>query len=84
MPPLTTPEVMGQLTDVFRDVFEDDAITISPDTTAKDIDGWDSLTHVRLIVTVERRFKVKFMSREVASLKTVGELATLIEQRSHG
>ena len=82
MAKLTAPEVMAQLTDVFRDVFEDDSIAISSDTTAKDIEGWDSLAHVRLIVAVERHFKLKFMSSEVASLKTVGELAELIERRT--
>ncbi|HTU26368.1 MAG TPA: acyl carrier protein [Pirellulales bacterium] len=82
MPQLSIPDIMAQLTDVFRDVFEDDSIEISPATTAGDIDGWDSLAHVRLIVAVERHFKLKFASRDVASLKTVGELAELIERRT--
>jgi acyl carrier protein len=82
MPQLTMPEVMEQLTEIFHDVFEDDSLALSPDMTAHDVEGWDSLAHVRLIIAVERHFKIKFMSREVASLKTVGELAELVEQRA--
>ncbi len=69
------------LRDVFRNVFDDDELEISRDTTAEDVEGWDSLTHVTLIINVEKAFGIKFKSSEVASLKNVGELEDLIESR---
>ena len=75
---MTTSEIFEKLTDIFRDVFDDDAITISGDTTAADIDGWDSLTHITLLATVADEFGVKFSMKEVQGLKDVGELADLI------
>ena len=73
-----------KLTEVFRDVFEDDEIEIGPQTTAQDIEDWDSLMHVSLIVAVEKRFSVRFSSGDVAALKNVGELVALIERHGGG
>ena len=73
---------MERLNQVFRDVFDDDELQITRQTTAKDVEGWDSLMHVTLIVNVEKAFKVKFSSTEVASLQNVGELMSLIDARS--
>ena len=75
-------DVLERLNDVFRDVFEDDDLVISPQTSAEDIAEWDSLMHVSLIVSVESAFGVRFSSAEVAKLKDVGELVGLIESRS--
>jgi len=77
-------ELMAQLNEVFRDVFSDDTIEIQATTTAKDIDDWDSLNHVNLIVAVEKRFGVKFTTREVSGLANVGALAQLIEKKLPG
>lgn len=66
---------------VFRDVFEDDELKISAETKAEDVDGWDSLMHVSLMINVERVFGVKFSASQVASLKDVGELVNLLESR---
>jgi acyl carrier protein len=74
-------EIYSRLTDVFHDVFDDDTITVTPELTAKEVDGWDSMTHIRLMLSVERAFKVKFTTSEIGSLKKVGDLATLI--RTH-
>lgn len=73
-----------KLTAVFHDVFEDDEIEIGPDTTAQDIEDWDSLMHVSLVVAVEKRFSVRFSSGDVAGLKNVGELVELIERHGGG
>jgi len=73
---------LDRLTRVFRDVFDDDELQISRQTTAKDVEGWDSLMHVTLVVNVEKAFKVKFTSSEVASLQNVGDLIDLIDARS--
>lgn len=71
-------ETLGRLGDVFKDVFNDDALTITRETTAADIPEWDSLMHVTLIVNVEKAFGVRFKSSEVSSLQNVGELVDLI------
>jgi acyl carrier protein len=75
---------MERLNEVFQDVFEDDDLQISRSTMAKDVEGWDSLMHVTLLINVEKTFGVRFSSAEVASLKNVGELADLIDARLAG
>ena len=78
-------DTLAVVTEVFREVFEDDALEITRDTTARDIEDWDSLTHVSLIVAIEQRLAVRFSSADVARLTDVGELVDLIErQRSAG
>lgn len=72
---------LERLTQVFRDVFDDDELVISGATTAADVEGWDSLTHVTLMINVEKAFKLKFSSKEVASLQNVQELVTLVEAK---
>lgn len=74
-------DILNALTEVFRDVFDDDDIVLTPDTTANDIDGWDSQTHVLLIVAGEQRFGVKFRTAELESLKNVGHFAELIRAK---
>ena len=73
--------VYSQLTSIFHDVFDDDSIILTPQLSAKDVDGWDSLMHIRLILTVERAFKVKFSTSEIGKLENVGGLVTLIKDR---
>jgi len=70
-----------KLQEVFQDVFDDDEIEIAADTTADDIDAWDSLTHVQLIVAVEKAFGLKFSTVEVMKLKNVGEFIALIDKK---
>jgi acyl carrier protein len=71
----------GKLTEIFRDVFDDDDIVLSPQLTASDIEGWDSLKHVRLVLSIERGFGVKFSASEVGHLKNVGDLANLVSKK---
>lgn len=71
-------EIYAALTEVFRDVFDDQAITLSPTTTAADIEGWDSTAHVALIVAAEMRFGVRFRTSEFESLRNVGDFVQLI------
>lgn len=70
-----------KLQEVFRDVFDDEDIELYPETTADDIDAWDSLTHVQLIVAVEKAFGLKFSTVEVMKLKNVGEFIALIDKK---
>lgn len=71
---------LEKLNEVFQDVFDDDELAVELDTTAEDVDGWDSLQHVTLLLNVEKAFAVKFSSSEIAGLKNVGDLVTLIER----
>lgn len=63
----------ADMQEVFRTVFDDDAIVLRDEMTSADIDGWDSLMHINLMVAVERRFKVKFATAEIAALKGDGQ-----------
>ena len=74
-------DVMSELLTVFRDVFDDEEMTISPEMTAADYEDWDSLAQIQLIVAVERKFNIKFTTGEVLSLKNVGEFAALTESK---
>lgn len=71
-------EVFAKLTPIFQDVLDNDSIELTRELTAGDVDEWDSLTHVRLIVAVERAFGIKFQSMEIADLKNVGDMVDLI------
>lgn len=74
--------VYDRLTILFHDVFDDDDLAATPELTAGDVDGWDSLTHLRLVLSIERSFKVKFSAAEIARLRNVGEMAELILSKS--
>ena len=77
----TTAEIFDALTQLLRDVFDDDRLVAVPELTAMDVNGWDSLAHIRLVVSVERHFKVRFSASEVNNLKNVGEFANLIQSK---
>jgi len=70
-----------RLNQVFQLVFEDDTIQIRPDMTANDIEGWDSLSHVNLIVAVESAFGITFGQKEILSFKKIGDLMQSIEAK---
>ena len=67
-------EILDQIQDIFRDVLDNEDIVLADETTAEDIEEWDSLTHVQLVVAVEKHFKVKFTSKEILSWKNIGEM----------
>lgn len=73
--------IYDRLTKIFREVFDDDTIVLTPETTAADIRDWDSANHVSLIVSIESRMKVRFKTSELESLHNVGHLATLLEAK---
>ncbi len=66
--------IQKQVQDIFRDILDEESLALSRETTASDVDGWDSLTHIQLIVAIEKKFKVRFSSKEILSWKNVGEL----------
>jgi len=74
-------QIYARLKSIFEDVFGYESIELTPELTAEDVDGWDSISHFRLVLTVERVFKVKFSPTEIGTFETVGALVALI--RSH-
>jgi acyl carrier protein len=69
------------MTAVFCEVFDDDSIEIYPEMTAGNVESWDSITHINLIVALEQEFKLRFNTADVASMKNVGDLECLIRQK---
>ena len=78
---MTDLDIRETLTGVFRDVFDDPSIALRDEMTAADIDGWDSLTHVTLIVATEKAFSVKFSTRDIQGLQNVGGFISLIRRK---
>jgi acyl carrier protein len=77
--------ILTGLTSVFREVFDDDELELRPEMTADDVDGWDSLAHIRLILSVQKAFGIKFSPVEMNRLKNVGDLIAMTrDKRDHG
>ena len=74
----TEAEIYGDLTEIFHDVFMRDDIRLSADLTAKGVQGWDSFKQIEIIMASEEKWGIKFNTRELDSLRCVGDLATLI------
>ena len=75
-------QIYARLAEIFQDVFDEDSITVTPELSANDVDGWDSLTHIRLMLTVEKAFKIKLSVPEIGKLENVGDLVMLIKSRT--
>ena len=78
---MNTEQIYGQLTDIFHEVFEDQSITPTAEMRASDVPEWDSLNHINLMVAIEARFKIKFRTAELESLRNVGHLVEIIEKK---
>ena len=78
---MSMSSTLARLNLVFREVFDDDDLEISTVMNADDVEGWDSLMHVTLMLRVEKAFGVKFTSSQVASLENVGQLVALIDAK---
>ena len=74
-------EVFERLNKVFQDVFDDESIVVNDETTSADIEDWDSLEHINLIVAIEQEFGMKFNMHEVTTMKNVGEMVGIILSR---
>ena len=74
----TTQFITDKLTPIFCDVFDDDELVISETTTAQDVEGWDSLANIRVMVSIEKAFGVRFTAAEISDLNDVGALAELV------
>ena len=80
---MTRNEIFERLNAVFRDVFDDEDITVADATNADDIEDWDSLSHINLVVAVEKEFGIKFSMGETQKMKNVGEMVNIIMERSN-
>jgi acyl carrier protein len=79
---MTEADAYAGLTELFRDLFADDTIVLKAETNADDIEGWDSFTHLNVIVATETRFGIKLRSNEIEGLKNVGDLVGIIVARA--
>lgn len=75
--------ITNKLQTVFQTVFEDDTIVLTPEMTADDIEDWDSLMYIQLVVAVESAFDLHFTTAEITNLKNVGDFITLITEKTH-
>lgn len=78
---MTRTEIFEKLNETFQDVFDDEMITVCETTTADDIEDWDSLEHINLVIAVEKCFGIKFTMGEVTGMKNVGEMVEIIQER---
>lgn len=73
-------KILKELNSIFINVFDDETIQIDPHTTASDISNWDSLNHIRLILEIESKYKIKFNSSQIENLKSVEEFVKIIKK----
>ncbi|MBR3564865.1 MAG: acyl carrier protein [Paludibacteraceae bacterium] len=74
-------QILAEVQDIFRDILDNEDIVLQDQTTADDIEEWDSLTHIQLIVAIEKHFKIKFTSAEILSWNCVGEMVDCIAKK---
>ena len=75
------PDIFDKLISIFRNVFDDDELIINETTKAEDIDEWDSLAHIRLVISIEKVFELRFTTDEISNLANVGDMAKLIMKK---
>lgn len=78
---MSREEIFDKVQEIFRDVFDDEELVISDSTNSDEIEDWDSLEHISLIVSMEKEFSMKFDLKEVNALKDVGEMVDLIKRK---
>jgi acyl carrier protein len=74
-------DILAQINEIFVDTLDNEDVVIEESTTANDVEEWDSLTHIMLVVAVEKKFKVKFTSKEIQSWKDIGEMLDCIQSK---
>ncbi|OAV75084.1 acyl carrier protein [Bacteroidales bacterium Barb7] len=74
-------EILAKVQGIFIDVLDNEEIKLTDETTADDVDEWDSLSHIQLVVTIEKQLRIKFTSKEILSWKNVGEMIDCIAKK---
>jgi acyl carrier protein len=78
---MTDAEIYDRLTDLMQDIFDDPDVVATPELSADDVESWDSMTHIRLVLAVEKAFKIKFVASEIGDMRNVGEMVSLIKSK---
>lgn len=81
---MTSDEILNRVREILKDVLDDDALEVGARTVASDVDGWDSLNHVRIMISIEKAFGIRFSAAETKKLANVGELVKLIDAKKSG
>ena len=79
---MTYDQIMHELTELVREVVEDDTVVLTPETMASDVPGWDSIAMVTIIVEIERRFRIKVRTTEISTWEDVGDLVRMVETKT--
>jgi len=79
---MTREEILQTITDILRDILQQPALAITEQTTADQVERWDSINHVNILMTVERTFKIRFSLGEIKKLRNVGEMVMLVETKT--
>ena len=74
-------KVLERINEVFRVIFDDETLEVDENTTANDVEGWDSLTHINIIASVEKEFGIDFSTKEVISMKNIGDMVDIILEK---
>ncbi len=78
---MTAPEILNEVNKIFIDQLENENIILNSASTADDIEEWDSLTHIQLVVAIEKHFKVRFTSTEIQNFRNVGEMCEALVKK---
>ncbi|MEW6599511.1 MAG: acyl carrier protein [Nitrospirota bacterium] len=74
-------QILKEVNDIFKDVLDEDGISLTRETVADDVEDWDSLTHINIVVAIEKHFNIKFTSLEIQNFKDVGAMCDRISEK---
>ncbi len=80
-PEMTSTQILDTISNIIRDVLEIPALIVTPETSASDVDEWDSMTHIQIIAALEANYKIRFALGELQALKNVGDMIELITKK---
>ncbi|PKP20995.1 MAG: acyl carrier protein [Bacteroidetes bacterium HGW-Bacteroidetes-21] len=75
-------DILQQLNEIFKDILDLDTLVLTPETTARDVEEWDSLSHIQIIVAAEKHFKIRLTAQEIQALENVGDMCKLVQKKS--